>query len=131
MNTKNLSRILAGTAVAGLVLTGCGGETVSTGSTGTASSSSSGAAQDEQTDADVRFAQGMIGHHRQAVEMAELAAGRSQNAQVLDLAARIAAAQQPEITTMRGWLQEWGAELPAEGDMPVAWAAWTTAARAA
>lgn len=58
--------------------------------------------------ADVTFAQQMIPHHEQATEMAGLAAGRTENPQVLDLASRINAAQGPEIKTMTGWLQDWG-----------------------
>lgn len=114
MNTKKMSRLFAGTvAIAGLVLTGCAGGT-DTATPGSAGSSSVAAAQGQQNDADVKFAQGMIPHHRQAVEMAELAASRTQNPQVLDLAARIGAAQAPEIRTMTGWLTEWGAEVPAD-----------------
>jgi uncharacterized protein (DUF305 family) len=111
MNTKKLSCILAGTAVAGLVLTGCGGGTAATGSTRPGPASA--AAQGAHNDADVEFAQGMVLHHRQAVEMAELAAGRTQNPQILHLSARIDGAQEPEIQTMTGWLRRWGAEVPA------------------
>ncbi len=107
------ARLLAATAVAGLALAGCasGADTAAPGSTG--SGSSAVASQGTQNDADITFAQGMIPHHRQAVEMAELAVGRSENPEVLDLATRIGAAQGPEIETMTGWLQEWGAEVPA------------------
>ncbi|POM25482.1 hypothetical protein BTM25_41300 [Actinomadura rubteroloni] len=56
---------------------------------------------------DVMFAQMMIPHHRQAVEMAGLAARRASSPQVKDLASRIAAAQDPEITKMSGWLATW------------------------
>jgi uncharacterized protein (DUF305 family) len=56
---------------------------------------------------DVMFAQMMIPHHRQAVEMAGLAARRASSSKVKDLASRIAAAQGPEITTMSGWLAAW------------------------
>ncbi|MEU8246443.1 DUF305 domain-containing protein [Nonomuraea sp. NPDC048916] len=59
-------------------------------------------------DADVMFAQMMIPHHQQAVEMAELAETRAADAEVRDLAAKIKAAQDPEIQTMRGWLKTWG-----------------------
>jgi uncharacterized protein (DUF305 family) len=56
--------------------------------------------------ADTEFAQGMIAHHQQAVEMAEIAldpdAGAS--AEVTDLATRIQAAQEPEIEQMTAWL---------------------------
>ena len=58
--------------------------------------------------ADVRFAQGMIPHHTRAVEMAGLAEGRTTNATVLDLAGRVAKAQDPEIAVMTGWLENWG-----------------------
>ena len=61
-------------------------------------------------DADVTFAQQMIPHHEQATEMAGLAEGRTQNPDVLALAEQIAAAQEPEIETMQGWLEDWGAE---------------------
>ncbi|MGW7043648.1 DUF305 domain-containing protein [Streptomyces avermitilis] len=58
--------------------------------------------------ADVTFAQQMIPHHQQAVEMAELADGRASDQDVKDLAAAIERAQDPEISTMRGWLKSWG-----------------------
>nr|WP_326828248.1 DUF305 domain-containing protein [Parafrankia discariae] len=54
------------------------------------------------------FAQMMIPHHQQAVEMAELAPGRAANPAVLTLAQQIGAAQAPEIETMTGWLEAWG-----------------------
>lgn len=65
---------------------------------------------------DVAFAQGMIPHHRQAVAMAELAPSRARSQDVKDLAARIKKAQAPEISTMSGWLEAWGENLPT-GDM--------------
>jgi uncharacterized protein (DUF305 family) len=112
-----VARLLATTAVAGLALAGCasGADTAAPGSTG--SESSAAATQGTNNDADITFAQGMIPHHRQAVEMAELAASRSENPEVLDLATRIGAAQGPEIETMTGWLEAWGADVPAEGGM--------------
>lgn len=111
------ARLLVATAVAGLALAGCasGADTAAPGATG--SGSSSAVKQGTQNDADITFAQGMIPHHRQAVEMAELATGRSENPKVLDLSTRIGAAQGPEIETMTRWLQAWGAGVPAEGDL--------------
>lgn len=64
--------------------------------------------------ADVSFATDMIPHHRQATEMASLAASRTQNAAVLDLANRIGAAQEPEIDTMTSWLEGWGEDVPTD-----------------
>ncbi len=61
---------------------------------------------------DVAFAQGMIPHHRQALEMARLAADRSSSGTVKDLAGRIEKAQDPEIRTMTGWLRSWGEKVP-------------------
>ncbi|MEZ5219751.1 MAG: DUF305 domain-containing protein [Ilumatobacteraceae bacterium] len=62
----------------------------------------------EFNDADVTFAQGMIPHHSQAIDMAALAADRTDNPAILDLATRIQGAQDPEIEMMQGWLQTWG-----------------------
>ncbi|GAA1512238.1 DUF305 domain-containing protein [Pimelobacter simplex] len=66
-------------------------------------------------DADVAFAQQMIPHHQQAVEMAQLAETRAESPEVKDLAADIEAAQDPEIETMTGWLDSWGEEVPGDG----------------
>jgi uncharacterized protein (DUF305 family) len=59
--------------------------------------------------ADVTFAQMMIVHHRQAVDMAMLAPTRAGSPEVGQLAARIEAAQGPEIETMTAWLRAWDA----------------------
>ncbi|GLW30770.1 DUF305 domain-containing protein [Actinoplanes regularis] len=57
---------------------------------------------------DVAFAQMMIAHHAQAIEMAGLATGRAGAAEVRNLAGRISAAQQPEIDVLRSWLRDRG-----------------------
>jgi uncharacterized protein (DUF305 family) len=58
---------------------------------------------------DIVFAEMMIPHHMQAVEMADLALARDGASPVVrDLAARIKAAQQPEIDLMSSWLEQWG-----------------------
>jgi uncharacterized protein (DUF305 family) len=62
--------------------------------------------------ADVAFAQEMIPHHRQATEMAEMAASRTDNADVLELAEQISTAQEPEIKTMTTWLKSWREDVP-------------------
>jgi uncharacterized protein (DUF305 family) len=72
-------------------------------------------------DADVMFAQMMIPHHEQAVEMAELAPERAADPEIKELAAKIKAAQDPEIQAMKGWLTGWGKAAPEGGmghDMP-------------
>ena len=61
--------------------------------------------------ADITFAQMMIPHHEQAVEMSDdLLAKDNIEQDVVDLAADIKAAQEPEITQLRAWLTEWDAE---------------------
>lgn len=54
--------------------------------------------------ADIMFAQMMIPHHQQAVDMGTLAETRAQNPAVKALAAKIKAEQAPEIAQMKGWL---------------------------
>ena len=72
-----------------------------------------------QNDADVQFAQGMIPHHQQAVEMSDLIMAKADaDARVLTLAQQIKAAQGPEITQMTGWLEGWGFKMmPMDNDM--------------
>ena len=112
MKIMKLTSALTGAAVVGLALAGCAGGTDTTPAGAASSSSTSIEQTTAHNEADVSFAQGMTVHHQQAVEMAELAATRSQNPQVIDLAARIGAAQGPEISTLNSWLEEWGADVP-------------------
>ncbi|MFD8642600.1 DUF305 domain-containing protein [Streptomyces zaomyceticus] len=58
--------------------------------------------------ADFTYAQMMIVHHRQALTMTALAPQRAGSAKVKKVAERIAAAQQPEIGAMEGWLKNNG-----------------------
>lgn len=71
-------------------------------STGPASTTGSAALND----ADIEFAQGMIAHHEQAIEMAEIALDPNvgASAEVIDLATRIKGAQDPEVAQMTEWL---------------------------
>jgi uncharacterized protein (DUF305 family) len=71
-------------------------------------SGSAPAAATEHNAANTMFAQGMIPHHEQAVEMSQtMLAKKDIPAAVTDLATRIKAAQAPEIETMTGWLKSW------------------------
>lgn len=74
-----------------------------------------GSATGDHNEADLEFVRSMIPHHEQAVDMAELATVRASNPKVKDLAARIKEAQEPEISTMSGWLREWGEPAPSDG----------------
>ncbi|MET8473146.1 DUF305 domain-containing protein [Streptomyces sp. NPDC006422] len=72
-------------------------------------------ADDTPNSADVTYAQMMIPHHEQALEMTELAPKRADSEQVKRLAERISAAQGPEIGAMRAWLQKYDKDTEAGG----------------
>ena len=55
-------------------------------------------------DADVNFLQGMIIHHQQAIVMSNMADKRTNNKTIVDLANRIDASQEDEISFMENWL---------------------------
>ncbi len=67
--------------------------------------------------ADIKFMQGMIGHHTQAIEMTELLPSRTASADMKKLAQRIQVSQIDEIKMMQGWLQSRGQPIPAPGAM--------------
>ncbi|WP_030313148.1 DUF305 domain-containing protein [Streptomyces flavochromogenes] len=122
---------LVGAATAtGLLLTACGTDdgisgmdhggpsaTTSASASGSASAAPSASASGSSgataapgafNDADVMFAQMMIPHHEQALEMAKLADGRAEDAEVKKLVTAIEQAQDPEIQKMKAWLKGWG-----------------------
>ena len=68
----------------------------------------------QATPADVKFMQGMIGHHAQAIEMIALIASRTSREQMKMLGLRIAVSQADEMNMMRTWLKARGQEVPAE-----------------
>lgn len=63
-------------------------------------------------DADVTFAQDMILHHMQAIEMADMVPARTKNPEVTALGSQIMGAQQPEITQLLAFLTAWGKKGP-------------------
>jgi uncharacterized protein (DUF305 family) len=67
---------------------------------------------------DIMFAQMMIPHHQQAVELAALAPQHTTNPALLTLATTISAEQQPEIQAMKALLLQWEADpngMPGHG----------------
>jgi uncharacterized protein (DUF305 family) len=66
---------------------------------------------------DIMFAQMMIPHHQQAVDMGTLAETRASSPEVKALAAQIKAEQAPEIEQMKGWLKSANASLDMGHDM--------------
>lgn len=118
-----MRKSLIGIAVAGVaavVLTGCSsGDDMAGMQHGSTAVSPPAMGQQaaDHNEHDVQFAQEMIAHHRQAMDMATMVPGKSMNAKVLDLAKRIEGAQDPEIKTMTALLSQWGAS-PAGSSMP-------------
>jgi uncharacterized protein (DUF305 family) len=64
------------------------------------------------TAADVRFMQGMISHHAQAVEMVGLLSTRTSSDAMRKLGQRIEASQTDEIKMMQRWLEARGEQGP-------------------
>ncbi|MCG8468432.1 MAG: DUF305 domain-containing protein [Gemmatimonadetes bacterium] len=67
------------------------------------------------SEADVRFMQGMIPHHAQALEMAALIPERTENRMIRLLGQRIEISQRDEIALMGRWLEERGEAVPEVG----------------
>jgi uncharacterized protein (DUF305 family) len=66
----------------------------------------------QATAADLKFMQGMIGHHAQAVEMVALIADRSTNPDMKKMGLRIQISQEDEMNMMRTYLKDRGAAIP-------------------
>ena len=110
-----------------LAAAGAGCKSTSTGSTGTrilqpgapgqeTRTISTEAATDlskvQATAADIKFMQGMIGHHAQAVEMVALINDRTASNAMKLLGMRIQISQEDEMNMMRTYLKDRGAEIP-------------------
>jgi uncharacterized protein (DUF305 family) len=123
---------LAASAVAAVTaLAGCGNNDMAgmpgmdqpTGQTASAAPSAAGTpAAGPHNQADVMFAQQMIPHHQQAIEMSDMILAKDDiNPDVTALAEQIKAAQAPEIAQMTGWLTGWGQgaspSMPMDHDM--------------
>ena len=63
-------------------------------------------------DADVKFLQGMIVHHEQAILMSSMAGKRTNNKTIVNLANRIDASQEDEINFMESWLKDRDESVP-------------------
>lgn len=114
--TQVLNRKLALRAlvlVAVLSATGCAGMPMSMmNHGGTQIESASGVNTSDFSGVDIMFAQMMIPHHQQAIDMSALAESRALSPEVKALASKISAEQGPEIEQMRSWLK--AANAPTE-----------------
>ena len=100
--------LAAAVAVAGCSATAS--QQSSSASTPASATTTTAAAAEAHNQADVMFAHHMIPHHQQAIEMSDMLLGKQGiDPEVISLANEIKNAQGPEIETMQGWLQEWGA----------------------
>ncbi|MFF1252915.1 DUF305 domain-containing protein [Pseudarthrobacter sp. NPDC058329] len=113
---KISSFAVAAALAASFGLTGCasGSDTSGTSTHGpnhvspSAMSSMMPDAAADHNQADIMFAQMMIPHHAQAVEMGDIILAKPDiPAEATALATRIKGAQAPEIATMSGWLTSW------------------------
>jgi uncharacterized protein (DUF305 family) len=68
----------------------------------------------QYTAADVKFMQGMIHHHAQALDMTTLVPSRTASENLRKLAMRIEVSQADEIKMMQRWLEARGQEAPDE-----------------
>ena len=75
-------------AIGALLLSGCASSTQS---------------DSEFSPSDINFAEMMIPHHEQAIEMSDIAFKNTTNPEVLQLAQEIKDAQAPEIDLMKSW----------------------------
>jgi uncharacterized protein (DUF305 family) len=107
---KYRTSLTALAVAAGLTVAGCSNNNQPEGPAETGPATTTAASP--HNSADVEFAQQMIPHHEQALEMAKLAPTRAESQEVKDLAADIEAAQDPEIQMMTGWLKKWGEDVP-------------------
>lgn len=121
---RTSAKVIATAAAAALLLVGCTDQSAQTSEDGhtdhahptshNGSGASPGPASGVDTagahnEADVLFAQHMIPHHSQAVEMTAILLDKPDvDPRVRALAEQIRDAQGPEIEQMQGWLDEWG-----------------------
>lgn len=104
MSKTKFVAVCAAVALGALGACGGGDKAASGGDTTGASASA-----EKHNDADVLFAQSMIPHHEQAIEMADIALDPTvdASAEVVALAEQIKGAQDPEIQQMTEWLESW------------------------
>ena len=125
MNRKKLVMTAAAAAVL-LGLSACTSDETDTASettTAVETTATSGSSTTEQaeesaqhSEAYVMFAQMMIPHHEQSIEMSDIILSKDDvPADVTSLAEEIKAAQGPEIAQLTDWLEQWGEPTQPEG----------------
>ncbi|MFE5117453.1 DUF305 domain-containing protein [Dietzia sp. NPDC055340] len=119
MTSKKIFVSAAVTAVA-LALSACtdsGDDTAAAPTTpaGTTTFATAPGEAAQHSEVDVMFAQMMIPHHQQAIEMSEITLAKDDvPADVAALAEEIKAAQGPEIAQLTDWLEQWEEPIEAQ-----------------
>lgn len=119
MNTTKRIALAGSTLlIASLAFTGC---TINIGDTGSSGMKNdmmgNNTSASEFSGKDIMFAQMMIPHHQQAVDMSTLAEAHTTNPEILALAKQIKDAQAPEIQQMTAWIDSAGAGMEMGHDM--------------
>jgi uncharacterized protein (DUF305 family) len=97
------SRLIATMAVVALALTGC------SSSNAAAPPAAKGG---DHNEADTQFSLQMIPHHKQTIQIADLATKQGSTEQVKVVAAEILSAEEKDIQVMTGWLRSWNVPVP-------------------
>ena len=107
---KKLTLTVIALTTTALLLGACGSSDMSSMDMGSSDMDNSIPESADFNDADVMFAQMMIPHHEQAIEMSDIALdpNTGASAAIIALATQIKGAQDPEISQMKNLLTTWG-----------------------
>ena len=110
---KKLALTAVALAAATLLFGACGSHDMGSMDTGSMDTGDSTPESADFNDADVIFAQTMIPHHQQAIEMSDIALDPNSGASaaIVALATQIKGAQDPEISQMKNLLTTWGKSM--------------------
>ena len=110
---KKLALAAVALAAAALLFGACGSHDMGSMDTGSIDTGDSTPESADFNDADVIFAQMMIPHHQQAIEMSDIALDPNSQASaaIIALATQIKEAQDPEISQMKNLLTNWGKSM--------------------
>ena len=110
---KKLALTAVALAAAALLFGACGSHDMGSMDTGSIDTGDSTPKLADFNDADVMFAQMMIPHHEQAIEMSDIALDPNSQASaaIIALATQIKGAQDPEISQMKNLLTNWGKSM--------------------
>ena len=113
MKKLALAAVAVALAAAALLFGACGSHDMGSMDTGSIDTGDSTPKLADFNDADVMFAQMMIPHHEQAIEMSDIALDPNSQASaaIIALATQIKGAQDPEISQMKNLLTMWGKSM--------------------